>query len=126
MYAAIHGFWVVSSTFRNNASIFEPGTGLVAARIAEPKRTLVHEIDLSYVILPWTSRLRNGEAFREAFGNRVGYRYSETEDRGVFWSNDPRRSIGDMARSLGLLETTTEQHARARDAQDRLRGGPAR
>jgi predicted amidohydrolase/acetyl esterase/lipase len=126
IYAAAHEYWVVSSTFRNNASVFEPGTGLVAAQITEPKRTLVHEIDLSYVILPWSSRLRNGEAFREAFGDRVGYRYSESEDRGIFWSNDPGRSIGEMARSLGLLETAAEQQARARDAQDRLRGGPAR
>jgi hypothetical protein len=31
-----------------------------------------------------------------------------------------------MARSLNLLETATEQQARAREAQDRLRGGPAR
>jgi hypothetical protein len=126
MYAAIHEFWVVSSTFRNNASIFEPGTGLVAARINEPKRTLVHEIDLSYLVLPWSSRLRNGAAFREAFGDRVGYRYSESEDRGVFWSNYPNHSIGEMARSLGLAETATEEQARSRDAQDRLRGGPAR
>jgi predicted amidohydrolase len=126
MYAATHEYWVVSSTFRNNASVFEPGTGLVAARIAEPAQTLVHELDLSYLILPWSSRLRNGAAFREAFGDRVGYRYSESEDRGVFWSNDPDRSIGAMARSLGLLETAAEQQARARDAQDRLRGGAAR
>jgi predicted amidohydrolase len=126
MYAATHEYWVVSATFRNNASFFEPGTGLVAAQITEPKQTLVHEIDLSYLILPWSSRLRNGAAFREAFGDRVGYRYSESEDRGIFWSNDPGRPIGEMARSLGLLETATEQQARARDAQDRLRGGPAR
>jgi predicted amidohydrolase len=126
MYAATHEYWVVSSTFRNNASFFEPGTGLVAAQITEPKQTLVHEIDLSYIILPWSSRLRNGEAFREAFGDRVGYRYSQSEDRGIFWSNEPGRPIGQMARSLGLLETATEQQSRARDAQDRLRGGPAR
>jgi predicted amidohydrolase/acetyl esterase/lipase len=126
MYAATHEYWVVSSTYRNNASIFEPGTGLVAARLNEPQRTLVHEIDLSYLILPWSSRLRNGKPFRDAFGDRVGFRYSESEDRGIFWSNDPGRSIGAMARSLGLLETSTEQQARARDAQDRLRGGPAR
>ncbi len=126
MYAATHEYWVVSSSYRNNASFFEPGTGLVAAQITEPKQTLVHEIDLSYMILPWSSRLRNGEAFREAFGDRAGYRYSQSEDRGIFWSNDPGRSIGEMARSLGLLETTTEQQSRARDAQDRLRGGPAR
>jgi predicted amidohydrolase/acetyl esterase/lipase len=126
MYAATHEYWVVSATFRNNASFFEPGTGLVAAQITEPKQTLVHEIDLSYIILPWSSRLRNGEAFREAFGDRVAYRYSQSEDRGIFWSNDPGRSIGQMARTLGLLETATEQQTRAREAQDRLRGGPAR
>ncbi len=124
MYAATREYWVVSSTFRNNASFFEPGTGLVAAQIVEPKQTLVHEIDLSYVILPWSSRLRNGSAFREAFGDRVGFRYSESEDRGVFWSNDPNTTIGQMARSLDLLDTPAQQHVRARKAQDQLRGGP--
>ncbi|MHB0960483.1 MAG: carbon-nitrogen hydrolase family protein [Pirellulaceae bacterium] len=125
MYAATHEYWVVSSTFRNNASFFEPGTGRVAAQIAEPRQTLVHEIDLSYIILPWSSRLRNGAAFREAFGDRVGYRYSESEDRGVFWSNDADMTIGQMARSLGLSETSAQQHRRAREAQDRVLGGPA-
>jgi hypothetical protein len=57
---------------------------------------------------------------------RVGYRYSQSEDRGIFWSNDPGRPIGQMARSLDLLETTTERESPARDAQDRLRGGPVR
>src|SRR5262249_20648221 len=103
MYAATQEYWVVSATFRNNASFFERGTGLVAAQITEPKQTLVHEIDLSYIILPWSARLRNGEAFREALGDRVGFRYSESEDRGIFWSNDAGRSIGEMARSLGLI-----------------------
>jgi predicted amidohydrolase/acetyl esterase/lipase len=125
-YAATHEYWVVSATFRNNASFFEPGTGLVAAQITEPKQFLVHEIDLSYLILPWSTRLRNGKAFREAFGDRVGYRYSESEDRGIFWSNDPGQPIGQMARSLGLLETAVEQQSKAKAAQDRLRGGPAR
>ena len=125
MYAAMHEYWVVSSTFRNNATFFEPGTGLAAAQITEPRQTLVHEIDLSYLILPWSSELRNGAAFRDAFGDRVGYRYSESEDRGVFWSNDADMTIGQMARSLGLSETPAEQHRRAREAQDRLRGGSA-
>lgn len=111
---------------QNNASFFEPGTGLVAAQVREPGRTLVHEIDLSYLVLPWSGRLRNGEAFREAFGERVGYRYSESEDRGVLWSNDPGMTIGQMARVLGLDETATEQQARARAAQDLVRGGPSR
>lgn len=126
MYAATHEYYVVSATFRNNASIFEPATGLIAAQITEPSQTLVHEIDLSYVVLPWSPRLRNGEAFREAFGDRAGFRYSESEDRGVFWSNDPSMTIGQMARSLNLLDTSREQQARALEAQDRSRGGPAR
>lgn len=126
MYAATHEYWVVSSTFRNNASFFEPGTGLVAAQIREPKRTLVHEIDLSYAVLPWSPRMRNGAAFREKFGDRVGFRYSESEDRGVFWSNDPAMTIGDMARSLDLMDTQVQKVERAGKAQDRQRGGPAR
>jgi predicted amidohydrolase len=125
MYAAMHEYWVVSSTFRNNASIFEPGTGRVVAEIVEPRQSLVHEIDLSYLILPWSARLRNGAAFREAYGDRVGISYSESEDRGVFWSNDSAMTIGQMARQLGLSETPTQQHLRALHAQDRLRGGPA-
>ena len=120
MYAAAHEYWVVSATFRHNASFFEPGTGLVAAQITEPKQILVHEIDLSYIILSWSPGLRNGEAFREAFRDRVGYRYSRSEDRGVFWSNDPGRPIGQMARSWGFVETAIEQHARAKGAQDSL------
>jgi predicted amidohydrolase len=125
MYAARHEYWVVSSTFRNNASFFEPATGLVAAQITEPRQTLVHEIDLSYLILPWSSRLRNGAAFREAYGDRVGFRYSESEDRGVFWSNDAETTIGQMARKLRLSESPAEQQRRARAAQDRVRGGGA-
>ena len=122
MYAATHEYWVVSSTFRKTASFFEPGTGLVAAQITEPKRTLVHEFDLSYLILPWSAGLRNGQAFRDAFGDRVGFRYSESEDRGVFWSNDDNTTIASMARQLNLRETPEEPQARAKLVQDRLRG----
>ena len=34
----------------------------------------------------------------------LGYVYSPREDVGVFWSNDPKKSIGDMVRELGLLQ----------------------
>jgi predicted amidohydrolase len=126
MYAATHEYWVISSTFRNNASFFEPGTGLVAAQIREPNRSLVHEIDLSFAVLPWSPRMRNGASFREKYGDRVGFRYSESEDRGVFWSNDPGMTIGDMARSLDLLDSQVQKVGRAEKAQDRQRGGPAK
>ncbi len=95
--------YIVSSTWRNNASIFEP-TGRIAAQIKPPDSVLVHELDLSYAILPWSTNLRNGEALRKKYGERVGFRYYEDEDRGIFWSNDPKTTIGEMVRSLGLIE----------------------
>jgi predicted amidohydrolase len=104
--------YIVSSTWRNNASIFEP-TGKIAAQIKPPESILVHELDLSYALLPWSSKLRNGEALRKAFGDKVGFHYYEDEDCGIFWSNDPTRPIGDMARSIGVLELE-EEMARVR------------
>jgi predicted amidohydrolase len=102
-----HRFYIVSSTWRHNASIFEP-TGKIAAQIKPPQGILVHELDLSYALLPWSSKLRNGDALRKAYGDKVGFRYYEDEDRGIFWSNDPKTTIGEMVRSLGLLELEDE------------------
>jgi hypothetical protein len=65
---------------------------------------LVHELDLSYAILPWHPRLKKGEALRAKYGDRVGFRYYEDEDCGIFWSNDMRTPIAEMARSIGVLE----------------------
>jgi beta-ureidopropionase len=98
--AAQHRCFVVSSTWRDNATIYEP-TGLVAARVQQPGKVLVHEIDLSYSILGWSSFLENGEALRRKFGDRVGFHYETREDVGLFWSNDPRTTIGDMVRAIG-------------------------
>ena len=100
-------YYVVSSTWRNNASIFEP-TGRITAQIREPQHILVERIDLSYAILPWSSQLHNGAALREKYGEKVGFRYYEDEDRGIFWSNDPSTPISDMVRSLGLSEQYLE------------------
>lgn len=102
-----HRYYIVSSTWRHNASIFEP-TGKIAAQIKPPQRVLVHELDLSYAILPWSAKLQNGEALRKAFGDKVGFNYYEDEDRGIFWSNDPRMPIGQMVRSIGLREIEEE------------------
>jgi len=100
-------YYVVSSTWRNNASIFEP-TGRIAAQIREPAHVLVEQLDLSYAILPWSPQLHNGAALREKFGEKVGFHYYEDEDRGLFWSNDAHTTIGDMMRSLGLNEQYLE------------------
>jgi predicted amidohydrolase len=121
-YAMRHRYYVVSSTWRNNAAIFEP-TGMIAAQILPPERVLVQQIDLSCLILPWQPELRNGAALSERYGDKVGYHYSEAEDRGLFWSNDPRTPIGQMVRELGL-ETLAESLERNHKLQDALRGGP--
>jgi predicted amidohydrolase len=99
--------YIVSSTWRHNASIFEP-TGKIAAQITPPQSLLVHELDLSYALLPWSSKLRNGEAFRKAYGDKVGFHYYEDEDCGIFWSNDPKTTIGEMVRAIGVLELEDE------------------
>jgi len=104
--------YIVSSTWRHNASIFEP-TGKIAAQIRPPQSVLVRELDLSYALLPWSAKLRNGEALRAAYGDKVGFHYYEDEDCGIFWANDPKLTIGEMVRSLGLLELE-EEMARVR------------
>ena len=102
--------YIVSSTWRHNASVFEP-SGRIAAQIRPPETVLIHQIDLSYAILPWTAKLANGAVLREKFGDRVGFHYYEDEDRGIFWSNDPTVSIREMIRTIGL-EERYEQLAR--------------
>ncbi len=98
-----HRYYVVSSTWRNNASVFEP-TGRITSQIKPPGQVLVQELDLSYAILPWSSKLQKGEALEKRYGGRVGFRYYEDEDCGIFWSNDPRMTIRQMIQSIGLVE----------------------
>jgi predicted amidohydrolase len=95
--------YIISSTWRNNASVFEP-TGKIPAQILPPNRTFVHEVDLSYAILPWHPRLQKGETLRKKYGDKVGFRYYEDEDCGIFWSNDAKLPVAEMARSIGVLE----------------------
>ncbi len=116
-----HGYYLVSSTYRHNASLIEP-TGVIRAQIKAPERVLVQEIDLSYLLLPWSGELENGNAFKKRFGDRAGFRYYEGEDLGIFWSNDPATPIGKMARELGLMEVQADIE-RSRKLQDRVRGG---
>ena len=101
---AMHGrCYVLSSTWRTNATLFEP-TGKIAAQVLPPGRILVHEFDLSYAILPWHPALKKGEALRSKYADKVGFRYYEDEDCGIFWSNDPQLPIADMTKSIGVLE----------------------
>ncbi|MEO8131333.1 MAG: carbon-nitrogen hydrolase family protein, partial [Bryobacteraceae bacterium] len=112
-----HRCYIVSSTWRNNASIFEP-TGKITAQVKPPGQILVQEIDLSYAILPWSSKLQNGKALQKMYGDKVGFRYYEDEDLGIFWSNDAKTPIQRMASALGVLEAEDEL-ARVREAYHR-------
>jgi predicted amidohydrolase len=109
--------YIVSSTWRHNASIFEP-TGKIADQIKPPQSILVSEIDLSYALLPWSSKLKNGQGIKKLYGDKVGFHYYEDEDCGIFWSNDPKMTIGQMVRSLGVLELEDER-ARVREFYQR-------
>jgi predicted amidohydrolase len=119
-----HHYFVVSSTWRNNVSLVDP-TGAVIAQRTEQPGILVEQIDLSYVLLDWQPKLRNGTVLAERYGKAVGYRYSEAEDGGIFWSNDPRMPVMEMVRRAGL-ELPADSLDRNRRLQDRLRGGPPR
>jgi predicted amidohydrolase len=113
------GSYIVSSTPRNNASVFDPLGEIVAQTTQEG--VVTYEIDLDYRIVHWQAALRNGEALREKYGSRVGFRYSESEDYGIFWSNDPKLPIGKMLEESGII--TDEAHReRSRNVRAELLG----
>jgi len=116
-----HGYFVLTSTWRNNACLVDP-TGHVVREIREDG-VLVEQIDLEYVLLHWQSALKEGKAFDERYGARAGYRYDPAEDSGMFWSNDPQTPVMEMVRALGL-EPKPDQLARSRKQLDKVRGGP--
>ncbi len=118
------GYYLVSSTPRNNATVWDPLGQVVAqvesdAELETGRATLVAQVDLDYEILWWQPELRAGRAFDEAYGQRAGYRYSQREDSGVFWSNDPTLPIGRMVDKLGL-ERAAETLQRNRQVRERI------
>ncbi len=121
-YAKRYRYHILSSTWRNNASLFDP-TGAVIAQTTTPSSVLVEQIDLAFVLIGWQPKLANGRVFSDRYGPAVGFRYSEAEDRGIFWSNDPKVPILRMVRELDI-ELEEETLERNRRLQDTLRGGP--
>ena len=101
-------YYILSSTWRHNLTLFEP-TGTVGAQVREPENILVARIDLSYLIIPWFRRLRNGEYLEERYGDKIGYRFFEAEDVGIFWSNDPDTPIETMAEETGFITIDEER-----------------
>jgi hypothetical protein len=97
--------------------------GDIIAQLVGNEGVLVTQIDLSYVLLGWQPKLQNGKALRDKYGDAVGYRYSEAEDCGIFWSNDPKIPIMKMVRDTGL-ELWSECIDRNLKLTEKLRGGP--
>jgi predicted amidohydrolase len=120
-YALQHGYYIVSATPRYHAAVYSP-LGLIEAQVTEPS-VLVHQIDLSYEILHWEAALEEGEALRRLFGDKVGFHYYNQEDNGMFWSNSAKMTIGQMVRSLNLVDSNANVE-RVRLLQDKARGGP--
>jgi len=132
-YAIEGRYYVVTSNHRNNATIFNP-VGRIDAQISDgdnnvkpgslrltQNSVLVHRIDLSYALVPWSARLGDGRLFTGKYGDRVGYTYYRDEDYGVFWSNDLAMPVSRMVKELGLNEVE-EDIERVRLIQDRVRG----
>ncbi|HEY4299479.1 MAG TPA: carbon-nitrogen hydrolase family protein [Candidatus Didemnitutus sp.] len=102
-----HHFYVVTSTPRDNASVFDP-IGRTIAQATDAPGVAIREIDLAFAILHWSEGLREGHGLTDRYGSRVGGTYSTREDTGVFWSNDPTLPIGAMIREVGLREMPDE------------------
>jgi len=121
MFALLHRYYIVSATPRNHSAVYNP-LGMIEAE-ATQEGVLVHQIDLSYAIAGWDAGWDNGETLRKTFGDRIGFNYYFGEDCGIYWSNDPKTSIGQMMRTFGYPEPTDDIE-RARLLQDKVRGGP--
>lgn len=116
-YAQRHRYWVVNSTPRDNVTVFNP-IGLADAQRTEPG-VLVHRFDLASAVVHWNAAIEEGRAFSRRFGKDAGYSWSRREDTGLFWSNDPQRSVGSMLRELGIetMDAQVERiKARLREA----------
>jgi predicted amidohydrolase len=120
--ALMGNLYIVSAATRIESAVFSPIGVQLAAHTGEPG-VLVHEIDLSYARLNYSSTLREGEALRERWGDRIGFIYSRQEDMGLFWSNDPERSIRSILAEAGLdvdLSEMVKRNQRALQPYGRL------
>lgn len=122
MYALQHQYYIVSATPRDHAAVYSP-VGLVEAQATEEGAVLLHQIDLSFAVVHWDEALEEGAGLSRRYGQKVGFFYYRPEDKGIFWSNDPNTTIGQMISSLGLMVSDANVE-RIRLLQDRVRGGP--
>ena len=121
MYALQHRYYIVSAAPRNHSAVYNP-IGMIEAE-ATQDGVRVHQIDLSYAIAGWDAGWDGGETLKRKFGDRVGFNYYFGEDCGIYWSNDPKTSIGQLMREFGYPEPADDYELERR-LEDKVRGGP--
>jgi predicted amidohydrolase len=119
IYAQEHRYYVVSACPKDHSAVYSP-LGVIQAQ-ATQAGVLVEQIDLSWEIVGDQDGLDQGKGLTRKFGDKVGYHYYTDQDAGIFWSNDPTMTIGQMIATLGLPEMDEETwHTRV--LQDKVRG----
>ncbi len=83
------------------------GRGLDLAVLPETAITGEAEGDALARSVPYTGQVQDVFA-RKAQEHGCYIVVYEDEDFGIFWSNDPKTTIGEMARSIGVLELEDE------------------
>ncbi len=120
LYSRRFGFYIVSSTPRSNASIFDP-LGEISAQVTS-EGFVTHEIDLEYRLIHWQPALGEGIDLDKKFGPAMGVRYDPQEDYGMVWSNDPGSSIDALLEKAGL-QTDHDARQLARSACKKVLAG---
>jgi predicted amidohydrolase len=120
-YALQNRYYVVSACPRNHSAVYNP-IGMIEAE-ATQEGVLVHQIDLSYAIAGWDPGWDGGTTLKSKFGDRVGFAYYFGEDCGIYWSNDPKTSIGQLMKPFGYPEPG-DDYVKERVLEDKVRGGP--
>lgn len=121
-FALEHRYFIVSAAPRDHAAVYGP-LGLIEAEATREGEVLVHEIDLSFAVIHWEAALDEGRALTRLYGDRVGCHYVSAQDEGLFWSNDPSVTIGQMMARLGIVDSDANAE-RVRKIEDEARGGP--
>jgi hypothetical protein len=118
MYALLHRYYVVSAVPKYHAAVYNP-VGMIEAE-ATDEGVMVHQIDLAYAVAGPSDQ---GVGLKAKYGDKLGMNYYPGENVGIFWSNDPAMTIGQMLKGQNCPDPQDEVEE-SRILQDRKRGGP--
>jgi len=118
MYALQHRFYIVSAVPKYHAAVYNP-VGMIEAE-ATDEGVMVHQIDLAYAV---AGPADQGVGLKAKYGDKLGMNYYQGENVGIYWSNDPAMTIGQMLKGQNCPDPRDEAEE-SRLMQDRKRGGP--